>query len=227
MKNSTNFFATILFFLFSTSFLFAQTPNTTYTIQSGDWLSKIAEKAYNNPHLYYQIVEGTNRKAISDNSFQRISSVNNLQVGQQIWIPALESASALSDVEIKPTTSTNLTGVPKTNCEIRLWYNFQVVAIGKINEKWEKDGLDLKTRAKKAYEMRHEARVNARFMMQNPLEVKGLQARDLAKYGNPNGPTFEYLVKKNTDMGASLDEAYQSIIDSSSRTDSKYNADCQ
>ena len=75
--------------------------------------------------------------------------------------------------------------------------------------------------------MRHEARVNARFMMQNPEEVSALQARDMERYGNPDGPTFDYLVKKNTDAGLSLEEAYQSIIDSSSRTDTRYNADCQ
>ena len=108
-----------------------------------------------------------------------------------------------------------------------LWYNYQVVAIGVINQKWKNDGLDLATRAHRAYELRHEARVNARFMMQDQTAVKGLQERDMAKYGNPDGPTFEYLIQKNTDNGLSLEEAYQSIIDSSSRTDQRFNADCQ
>lgn len=193
---------------------FGQSPNSTYTIKQGDWLSKISEKAYNNPHLYYRIIEGTNKKANADNSFSKISKANTLTVGSKIWIPKLPS-------------SDNLTGVPKTNCEIRLWYNFQIVAVGIINKKWKQDGIDLKTRAHKAYEMRHEARVNARFMMQNKDEVKALQARDMQKYGNPDGPTFEYLLKKNTDNGLSLEAAYQSIIDSSSKTDTRYNADCQ
>ena len=123
-----------------------QSPNTAYTIQQGDWLSKIADRAYDNPHLYYRIIEGTNKKAETDQNYRNISSANDLQLGQQIWIPALPN-------------SDNLTGIPKTNCEIRLWYNFQIVAVGVINEKWEKDGIDLETRAHKAYEMRHEARV--------------------------------------------------------------------
>ncbi len=214
MKSKTSLIAVFLFSWLFTVPAFAQTLNSTYTIQQGDWLSKIAQKAYDNPHLYYRIIEGTNKKAASDDSFDNIGSANDLQVGQKIWIPALPS-------------NDNLTGVPQTNCEIRLWYNFQIVAVGIINKKWEQDGIDLETRAHKAYEMRHEARVNARFMMQNKEEVRVLQARDMEKYGNPNGPTFEYLLKKNMDAGLTLADAYQSIIDSSSRTDTRYNADCQ
>lgn len=214
MKPSLNLIIALLFICFSSIGSIAQTANSTYTIQANDWLSKIAERAYDNPHLYYRIIEGTNKKAETDNSFAKIASANDVRIGQKIWIPALPA-------------SNNLTGVPKTNCEIRLWYNFQIVAVGVINEKWEQDGIDLETRAHKAYELRHEARVNARYMMQNQEEVAALQARDRSKYGNPDGPTFEYLLKKNTDAGLSLEEAYQSIIDSSSRTDTRYNADCQ
>lgn len=214
MKSRASIFILFLLVLQLSVSSFGQSPNSAYTIQQNDWLSKISEKAYDNPHLYYRIIEGTNTKAASDNSFTKIGSANALTVGQKIWIPKLPS-------------STNLAGVPKTNCEIRLWYNYQVVAVGIINKKWEQDGIDLKTRAHKAYEMRHQARVNARSMMQNKDQVKALQARDQQKYGNPDGPTFEYLLKKNTDNGLSLEAAYQSIIDSSSRTDSRYNTDCQ
>lgn len=203
----------LLIFQFSLGSIAAQTPGAAYVIQGNEWLSNVAEKAYGNPHLYYQIVEATNEKAKSDVSFATISNPNRIETGHKLWIPKLPS-------------SQNLTGVPKSNCEIRLWYNFQVVAIGKINKKWAQDGIDLKTRAHKAYEMRHQARVNARFMMQNKNEVKELQSRDMDKYGNPDGPTFEYLLKKSQ-KNASLEEAYQAIIDSSSRTDSAYNADCQ
>lgn len=214
MKSRIYLLAILFLTLQFTVKLNAQTPNSAYTIQQNDWLSKIAKKSYNNSHLYYRIIEGTNKQAASDNSFTKISSANDIQIGQRIWIPALP-------------TSDNLTGIPKTDCEIRLWYNFQIVAVGIINKKWVKDGIDLKTRAHKAYEMRHEARVNARFMMQNKEMVKTLQSRDMKKYGNPNGPTFDYLLKKSTAKGLTIEEAYQSIIDSSSRTDRRYNADCQ
>lgn len=192
----------------------AQTPNSIYMTQQDDWLSRIAQKAYGNAHLYYRIVEGTNKKAVTDPSFTTIANPNRLPAGQKIWIPALP-------------TSDNLTHIPKTNCEIRLWYNYQIVAIGALNEKWETDGLSLKARALKAYNSRHEARVHARFLMQNKEEVKALQQRDQVKYGNPDGPTFDYLIQKSTSKGLSLEAAYQGLIESSSRTDKGYNADCQ
>ncbi len=212
-KTLTSFFIAFCFMISA----FAQSPNSAYVVQPNDWLSKISKTAYGDAQLYNRIFEATNEKAASDNSFKSLTDIHSLRVGQKIWIPALT----------KPAVSQNMEKVPATNCEIRLWYNYQVVAIGAINKKWEQDGLDLETRAHKAFEMRHEARVNARFMMQNKDEVKALQDRDMKKYGNPNGPTFDYLVKKNTDKGLSKAEAYQSIIDSSSRTDSKYNEDCQ
>ncbi|MEZ4949433.1 MAG: hypothetical protein R2784_08605 [Saprospiraceae bacterium] len=164
--------------------------------------------------MYYRIIEGNNRKAESEDGFSKILGANDIKVGQKIWIPGL------------PPTN-NLTGVPVTDCEIRLWYNYQIVAIGVINEKWKQEGMDLKSRAKMAYEMRHDARVNARFLMQDKDAVSALQARDFEKYGNPDGPTFEFLIQLNTDKGLTIEEAYQAIIDSSSKTDKRYNADCQ
>ena len=204
--------------------IFAQSPNSSYVIQSNDWLSKSAKTAYGDASNYTKIIAATNEKAANDNSFKRINSANTIAVGQKIWIPSAVTSQTTST---STTTSKNMESVPTTNCDIRLWYNYQVVAIGKINERWEQEGIPLKKRAEDAFEIRHHARINARFMMQDKSQVKGLQARDQAKYGNPNGPTFEYLVKKNTDKGKSLDEAYQSIIDSSSRTDRGYNKDCQ
>lgn len=214
MKSKIKLLTVFFFVLQLTVKSVAQVPNNVYIIQQDDWLSKIAQKAYGNPHLYYRIIEGTNKKVEFDNSFRAISKANDIQIGQKVWIPTLPS-------------SNNLTNIPKTNCEIRLWYNFQIVAIGIINEKWRLEGIDLEIRARKAYKMRHEARVNARFMMQNKEEVKVLQMRDIKKYGNIDGPTFEYLLKRNTDKGLTLEAAYQAIIDSSSKTDKRYNADCQ
>jgi len=121
----------------------------------------------------------------------------------------------------------NIVKVPQTSCEIRLWYNYQVVAIGQINKYWEKKGMRLSKRARVAYNMRHEARMYARFMMQDKEQVARLQKRDTEKYGNPDGPTFRYLIKKNIKKGKTRAEAFQSIIDSSSRTDNKYNEDCE
>ncbi len=198
-----------------------------YTIQDNDWLSKIAKKVYGNPHLYYLIIDATNEKAKLDKSFQKISNVFHLKEGQKLWIPEKPGNAKSATDKVEDSEDAILVSIPKNNCEIRIWYNYQVVAISEINKKWIEDGIDLETRAKQAYKLRHNARVNARYLMQNKAEVKMLQERDREKYGNPDGPTFDYLVKKNTDNGASLDEAYQSIIDSSSRTSAVYNNQCK
>lgn len=215
MKNN-NFCLLLALFLFQSVLAAAQTPGKAYLIQPGDWLSKIARKAYNNPSAYKSILQENNKKAAQDPSFATISNSNQLIAGQKIWLPILPSSS-----------SQNIAAVPTTNCEIRLWYNYQVVAIGALAEKWKQDGLSLKERALKAYDRRHEARVHARFLMQNKAEVQQLEERDRVKYGNPDGPTFEYLVRKNTSQGLSLEQAYENIIKSSSQTDTRYNADCQ
>jgi hypothetical protein len=83
-----------------------------------------------------------------------------------------------------------------TNQEVRLWYLSQVSKIPILNEQWIKDAISSEERAKKAWRIRHDARLEARAMMENPKEVKLLQDRDMKFYGNPNGPTFEFLVEK-------------------------------
>lgn len=210
--------------IFSFGQLHAQSPGQSYQIQSGDWLSKIAATSYDNPHQYYRIIEGTNEKALLDKSYQRIGSANQLQVGQKIWIPALKTSSFSSTST--STSDTQLVTLPKTDCEIRIWYNYQVIAISKLNERWEDENISLEERAKKAYELRHNARVNARFMMQDKSAVKMLQERDMAKYNNPDGPTFTQLLQKNIDKGLSTSEAYDNIIKSSSRVSTVYNSQC-
>lgn len=210
MKKNILFLAISLVFLTTTT-LSAQSPGQDYIIQSNDWLSKVSEKAYGSPHFYARIIKGTNERAINDASYRNILHANHIKLGQKIWIP-----------------NPALVESPKTDCQIRVWYNYQVVAIGKINKKWAKDGLDLETRARKAYELRHQARVNARFMMADQVAVDSLAARDMRKYGNPNGPTFEYLLEKNIKKySISQDSSYQLIIDSSSRTSTAYNENCQ
>lgn len=225
MKHIIRLLMPAAFILLLSTLSFAQSPNSSYVIESNDWLSKIAKTAYGDATLYTKIIDGTNQKAANDNSFQTINSSEKITIGQKIWIPsAVTSATTTST---STTTSKNTEGIPETNCDIRLWYNYQVVAIGKINERWEQAGVPLKKRAEDAFEIRHHARINARFMMQDKSQVKGLQDRDQEKYGNPDGPTFDYLVKKNTAKEKTLEEAYQSIIDSSSRTDRKYNNECK
>lgn len=55
-------------------------------------------------------------------------------------------------------------------------------------------------------------------MMTNLAEVELLRARDMAEYGNPDGPTFEFLVEKVKDAGLVEDAVYETIIEGSYRT---------
>jgi hypothetical protein len=52
-------------------------------------------------------------------------------------------------------------------------------------------------------------------MMGNQIEIKLLQRRDLVKYGNPDGPTFDFLVEKYRKLGLVGDEVYEAIIEAS------------
>lgn len=133
--------------------------------------------------------------------------------------------SWMTKQRIIPVASVKI-ALPQNNCEIRTWYNFQVIAIDQQNAYWISQGLDLATRAQKAFSLRHNARKYARFMMKDKEEVRVLQERDLAKYKHPDGPTFDYLLQKNQDKGMSLSEAYESIIQTASQTNTKYNAVC-
>lgn len=111
------------------------------------------------------------------------------------------------------------------NKSIREWYN-EVThpdRLKKLNEKWEKEGKSLEERARLTYEERHNARLTAREYMENPQEVADLRARDMGKYGNPDGPTFNQEYNKYLSRGQASDESYRSIIEGASRTNKEYN----
>jgi hypothetical protein len=112
---------------------------------------------------------------------------------------------------------------PKTDAEIRQWYLDQVATLGPLNEKWLAEGLDAEERARRAYAIRHDARIEARDMMQSWTAVLALRMRDRVKYGNPNGPTFEYLVDKNKAKGLEGDAVYEAIVGSARRTNRAVN----
>lgn len=115
---------------------------------------------------------------------------------------------------------------PKTNCEIRIWYNFQIVAIKQLNERWKAEGLSVVERAKKAFQIRHDARLNGRYMMKDRFEVAALRDRDNKKYGNPDGPTFEHMVAFGRENGLTGDRVYEGIIESSARVQPVYKSSC-
>jgi hypothetical protein len=112
---------------------------------------------------------------------------------------------------------------PKTNAEIRHWYLQHVSVIPQLNKDWIKQGLPVRERAQAAWRIRHEARIEARSMMADATEIELLRARDVAKYGSPDGPTFEFLVERLKEAGLEEDRIYEAIIDNSYRTDAELN----
>jgi hypothetical protein len=105
-----------------------------------------------------------------------------------------------------------------SNKDIRVRYLCDVAQIAPQNEQWKSDKLPIEERAKKAFEIRHNARKTARAMMQSATEVEALKQRDQEKYRSPDGPTFDWLVDKAKGKGLSGDAIYQDIIESAQRT---------
>jgi hypothetical protein len=114
-------------------------------------------------------------------------------------------------------------GTSFSNRDVRARYVCWVGRIGALNEQWKAEGLAVAERAKRAYEARHMARVTARAMMTSADEVRLLQERDRAKYGNPDGPTFDWLVEKAKKKGLAGDQVFEDIIASAQKTDEATN----
>ncbi len=112
---------------------------------------------------------------------------------------------------------------PTSNSDIRKWYLDKVGTIPELDKKWAAEGVPLQERARRAVEIRHDARLEARKMMKNPLEVALLRARDFFTYGSINGPSFKQLVKKAEAKGLQGDEVWKELLGSSNRTNQTVN----
>lgn len=83
-----------------------------YTVQAGDWLSRLAEKYYGDPRAYPMIVEATNAKAAEDGSFAVIDNPDLIKVGQKLWLPAQTGpVAAPPPTSVPQATSPQLAGV--------------------------------------------------------------------------------------------------------------------
>lgn len=54
--------------------------------------------------------------------------------------------------------------------------------------------------------------------MADQIALSSIRIRDLRKYGNADGPTFEHLIAKAREKGFTGNDIYEYIIDSSYRT---------
>lgn len=114
-------------------------------------------------------------------------------------------------------------GTRWTNRQARQVYLERVATIAGEDAKWRAEGLPAAERAQRAFAIRHEARMTARAMMSDPVELAALQERDRAKYGDPDGPTFEWLVERARAKGLEGDAIHESIVESAQRTDQAVN----
>lgn len=113
--------------------------------------------------------------------------------------------------------------LPKTNQEIRKWYLEQLGAIPSLNEQWIKEGISIANRARRAWKFRHDKRREARSLMADQDEVDLLRSRDKRVYGSPNGPSFQFLIKRLKTEGLSENAVYEAIIKGSYRSNEGVN----
>lgn len=114
-------------------------------------------------------------------------------------------------------------GVVWTDRQVRQLYLERVATIGERDRELRAQGQAAEQRARAAFQARHDARMTARAMMQDQAAVAELQARDVARYGGPDGPTFEQLVERAREQGRAGDEVFESIVESAQRTDAATN----
>jgi hypothetical protein len=114
-------------------------------------------------------------------------------------------------------------GRSPSNSDVRRMYLERVSHIPQLNEVWNAEGTPARERAERAWGIRHDARLEARRLMSDAKEVEMLRARDLARYGSVDGPTFEWLVENLESQGLSGDALYEAIIEGSFRTNEALN----
>ena len=141
-----------------------------------------------------------------------------------------ESTQAAADKPYPRTpaeaTALKEAGHEWTNCEIRIYYNKLVGEIAGADAARQREEASAEARARAAFDTRHNARITARAMMANEVEVNLLRARDQKKYGNPDGPTFEMLVEAKRAKGLEGEDVYTAIVAGSQRTDAQVNQAC-
>jgi hypothetical protein len=136
--------------------------------------------------------------------------------------------AATAEQRARPTTPEEAEALKQggqtwSNEEIRAYYLELAGSVDASNEQWKQEGLSAEERARRAYDVRHNARITSRAMMGDPREVEDLRARDREKYGNPDGPTFDQLVESQRKKGLTGDAVYEALVDSSQRTDKATN----
>lgn len=109
-----------------------------------------------------------------------------------------------------------------SNCEARRWYLKMLGDLPAIDDSLKRQAIDLRGRSLCAYSLRRAARIGARAMMASQFDVVGLRLRDILKYGNPDGPSFTYLLGEKEES-----RDYEKIILSARRVSATANVVCE
>lgn len=109
------------------------------------------------------------------------------------------------------------------NIEIRRWYIEQALQILVLNEEWTTQDVPPVERARRAWQRRREICQKAREAMPDSRQVELLRRRNIQKYGDPEGPSFERLCEQTAEKGLTGNDIYEEIILSASRTDELVN----
>lgn len=118
------------------------------------------------------------------------------------------------------TAKMKRSGTEWSDAEVRQYYVSLDRGIGALNAQWESQGVPLAERARRAFDIRHGARLICRAMLKDQEYVKNeLHPRDLKKYGRKDGPTFRQLLEVSRQAGLSEAQAYETIVASAHRTD--------
>jgi hypothetical protein len=70
-----------------------------YTVQAGDWLSKLADKYLGDMLAYPAIVGATNQKSVTDGRFARITNPDLIEVG---WVLCIPDSATLAILQADP-----------------------------------------------------------------------------------------------------------------------------
>lgn len=110
-----------------------------------------------------------------------------------------------------------------SDSEVRDWYLRKIATIPELDAEWQNSQVSLEERARRAWKIRHDARREARELMDSRVDVVALKLRDLVIYGHTSGPTFAQLVSAGRRAGLSPEETHRRIISGAQTTNSFVN----
>jgi tungstate transport system substrate-binding protein len=202
------------------------TCNQEVIVQADDWLSKIAEKIYDDVFVYPAIAEATNAKHLEDATFAGIENVDVIEIGWKLCIPGPAEAKAIlsrpltaPNVAVSPpeptgqevgrlvlatTTSTDDSGLLKAilpDFEARYGATVEVIAVGtgqaiQLGENGDVDALLVHARSREDAFVEQGFGVNRQDVMHNDFVIVG-----------PTGDPAS--IKGSTDVAAALTKIAQ------------------